>query len=599
MWTKIKQQVNKWQEVLITASCITGLTVVASLTGLFQTVELKAFDQFTRLRPPEAKSSRIVIVTIDEQDLQNYGYPIPDRILAKAIKNLKQQQPRVIGLDLYRNLPQEPGHQELVEVFQSTDNLIGVEKVAGKTVPPPHTLPNEQVGLSDLIVDPDNRVRRALLSVQRNDGTVKLGLGALTALTYLAEENIYLETSADNQPHTYQLGKATIHAFFPNDGGYVRADAGGYQMLLNYRGVEYNFNSYPLSNVVEGNIPNDWAKDRIVFIGSISESVNDRFLTPFSSEASRFPRSTPGVVIHANIASQLLAAALDQRQFIRTVPNYQEWIWIFGWSLIGSTVSWQLIEQKCNQNTPRFGINWLIGSVIAPLVVLIGVSYLLLLEGWWIPVFAPLIATTLSASVIPNYKNYLMSQGAAVDSLTQIANRRHFDVFYPKLWNDSIRTDKPISVILCDVDYFKLYNDNYGHQAGDKCLYQVAQSLNHTIRSSDLVARYGGEEFIIILPNTDQETGFKVGERICQQIRALKIPHQHSFASDIVTISLGLATAYPHNNLTPEMLVKQADDNLYLAKAKGRNNIFTDKQDQTIEDQNQRTITKKNNVNPF
>lgn len=599
MWTKIKQQVNKWQEVLITTSCVTGLTIIGSLTGLFQTIELQAFDQFTRLRPPEAKSPRIVIVTIDEQDLENYGYPIPDRILAQAIKNIKQQQPRVIGLDLYRNLPQEPGHQELVEVFKSSDNLIGVEKVVGKTVAPPHTLPDEQVALSDLMMDSDNKIRRALLSVQKDDGTVKLGLGALTALNYLAEENIYLEYAKDNQPHTYRLGKATIHAFSPNDGGYVRADAGGYQMLLNYRGVEYNFESYSLSSLVEGHIPNNWAKDRIVFIGSISESVNDRFLTPFSGGISRFPRSTPGVVIHANIASQLLAAALDERKFIRTVPDYQEWLWIFGWSLIGSVVSWQLIEQNRNQNTPRFGINWFIGSVIAPSILLIGVSYLALLEGWWIPVFVPLIATILSASVIPNYRNYLMSQRAAVDSLTQIANRRHFDIFYPKLWNDSNRTGQPISVILCDVDYFKLYNDNYGHQAGDKCLYQVAQGISHAIRSTDLVARYGGEEFIIILPNTDQATGFKVGERICQQIRALNIPHQHSFASDIVTISLGLATTYPHNSLTPEMLVKQADDNLYLAKAKGRNNIFTDKQDQTISNNNQGNVMKKNRVNPF
>ena len=576
MWSKIKRQTSKWQEVLITTSCITGLTLVASVAGLFQAIELKAFDQFTRLRPPEPQDSRIVIVTIDEQDLEKYGFPISDQKLSQLLEIIKQQQPRVIGLDIYRNLPQEPGYQDLVKVFESTDNLMGVEKVIGKSVPPPHTLPSAQVGLSDLVIDSDNKVRRALLSVQRDDGRVQLGLGSLTALTYLADDDIYLENVDSAQSNAYQLGKATIKPFTSSDGGYVRADAGGYQMLLNYRGVEYKFLSYSLSDVIEGNTPANWAKNRIVFIGSISESINDRFLTPFSSSSSQFPLSTPGVVIHANIASQLLSAALDGRHLTKVVADYVEWSWLLLWCLIGSVLSWQFLEKNLIKNSFLFWSSLLTVSIIMPSIILIGFSYIIFIYGWWIPVMTPLIGLSLSALAIPNYRNYLISQGATLDNLTQVANRNYFDTFYPKLWNDFQRTGKPLSVILCDVDYFKFYNDNYGHQAGDKCLYQVAQAISKAIRSTDIVARYGGEEFIVILPETDKETGLKVGERICDHIRSLKIPHHYSLANNIVTISGGLATAYPHNSSTSDKLVAQADKCLYTAKAKGRNTIFTE-----------------------
>ena len=159
-----------------------------------------------------------------------------------------------------------------------------------------------------------------------------------------------------------------------------------------------------------------------------------------------------------------------------------------------------------------------------------------------------------------------------------MANRGYFDTFYPSLWNDCQRTGKPISVILCDVDYFKLFNDNYGHQAGDKCLYQVAQAINKAIRSTDTVARYGGEEFIVILPDTDQEIAFQVGKRICHQVRSLQILHKKSLVSNIVTISSGLATIYPHkhSNSSSDDLVANADRALYAAKAQGRNQILTD-----------------------
>jgi diguanylate cyclase (GGDEF)-like protein len=574
MLSKLKQQLKKWQEVLICSSCITVSTLVATATGLFQSAELATFDQFLRLRPAESSDQRIVIVSIDEEDLNNYGFPLTDQKLAQALNHIKQQEPRVIGLDLYRNLPREPGYQDLVTLFNSSDNLIGVEKVIGKQVAPPHTLPPEQVSISDLVVDYDNKVRRSLLSVEREDGRVQLGLGSLVALDYLADEGIYLEPAAEGESYNYKLGKSLIKPFSPNDGGYVRADAGGYQILLNYRGLQDKFSSYSFSDVVEGKIPSNWAKDRIVLIGAVAESLNDRFFTPFSHDSLRnSSHPTAGVIIHANIASQLLAAALDGRKLIQVVPEYLEGVWLFCWCLIGAVVSSQFIEKKIVKNSAVFWLSLFSISIIIPLLGLASLSYLLFLAGWWIPVITPLVGLSLSALTIPSYKHYLLSQVASVDSLTKVPNRRYFDEFYHNLWNNFTDTAKPISLILCDVDHFKLYNDYYGHQAGDKCLYQVAQAIDKAIRSTDLLARYGGEEFVVVLPDTDPEIALKIGERICQQIQSLQIPHAKSLVSNIVTLSGGLATAYPDNGSSASDLIEEADRSLYQAKAQGRNRV--------------------------
>ncbi|MBD0300746.1 MAG: CHASE2 domain-containing protein, partial [Tolypothrix sp. T3-bin4] len=134
MRQKLKRRIWKWRGVLIIAPSVAGLVVAASSLGFFQLWEWVTHDHFFRLRPREPVDTRLVIVTIDESDIQKVGqWPISDAVLAKVIKNLKAQKPRAIGLDLYRDLPVEPGHQALVNVFKSTPNLIGVEKVVGKT----------------------------------------------------------------------------------------------------------------------------------------------------------------------------------------------------------------------------------------------------------------------------------------------------------------------------------------------------------------------------------------------------------------------------------------------------------------------------------
>jgi diguanylate cyclase (GGDEF)-like protein len=160
----------------------------------------------------------------------------------------------------------------------------------------------------------------------------------------------------------------------------------------------------------------------------------------------------------------------------------------------------------------------------------------------------------------------------AIDGLTQVANRRCLDEHLEQEWRRAIREQIPISLVLCDIDFFKNYNDNYGHQDGDLCLQEVAQAISKTTnRPADLVARYGGEEFAIVLPNTDAEGGMNVALRATEIVRSLQLPHAYSKASNYVTISCGVATLFPSQDSQVINLIKSADRALYLAKAEGRN----------------------------
>ncbi|MEM7716107.1 MAG: EAL domain-containing protein [Cyanobacteria bacterium P01_A01_bin.68] len=160
------------------------------------------------------------------------------------------------------------------------------------------------------------------------------------------------------------------------------------------------------------------------------------------------------------------------------------------------------------------------------------------------------------------------------DPLTKVFNRRYFDEKLEKEWKRLQRIPSPLSVIMCDVDCFKSYNDTYGHQTGDECLRMVAESISNTLkRPADCVARYGGEEFIVILPYTPPQGAFKVAEAIRDGVKKLNIPHTASSVSSVVTISLGVAGSIPSRNDNPLSLLEAADQALYLAKAQGRDRV--------------------------
>lgn len=170
--------------------------------------------------------------------------------------------------------------------------------------------------------------------------------------------------------------------------------------------------------------------------------------------------------------------------------------------------------------------------------------------------------------------NQVLKHLVRFDDLTQIANRRWFNEYINQEWQRMRREQTPLSLILCDIDFFKGFNDTYGHQAGDRCLRQVAQAMQSVaMRPSDLVARYGGEEFAIVLPNTTIAGAEKVAARTRTIIKALQIPHTNSSVHTSVTLSLGVASLIPDRALSPERLVTLADKALYQAKRSGRDRV--------------------------
>lgn len=168
----------------------------------------------------------------------------------------------------------------------------------------------------------------------------------------------------------------------------------------------------------------------------------------------------------------------------------------------------------------------------------------------------------------------LLESQVMLDGLTNIPNRRHFDQMLEREWKRALRTHSPLSLVMIDIDFFKRYNDHYGHGMGDECIKQVATSLLHSVsRSSDFVARYGGEEFVAILPHTDNAGAKTIAECLRSHVEALRIPHQASNVFGYVTVSVGSASVIANTEMTPLDLLKLADDKLYLAKKAGRNRV--------------------------
>ncbi|MEH1872912.1 CHASE2 domain-containing protein [Nostoc sp.] len=379
---------------------ITSFITLLRFIGLLQGMEWNMFDRFLQQRPQAGIDSRVVVITIDEPDLQKIGqYPIPDSILVKALNKLKIYQPKLIGLDLYRDLPVEPGYQELVELFKATPNLIGVDKVVGTKVAPPKVLAQlNQVGFSDQVLDGDGKVRRALLTVRSSQtlarspkNQLRQSLGLQLALQYLKAFGITPHPDPENRHHI-QLGKALIVPLQPFDGGYVRADTGGYQILLNYHGTEQNFQSFSITDLLQERIPKEKIQNRIVLIGATAESINDFFQTPYNNRLLGSTKQMPGVFIHANITSQILTAALQGKGMLRTWSEIWESLWILLWSGIGTLIAWRL-------KSPT-QLMFVVTSTGLGLIVF---SYLVFLQGWWIPIIPPLLGLILAPIILPMF----------------------------------------------------------------------------------------------------------------------------------------------------------------------------------------------------
>lgn len=553
----------KYQIPVALGLAIAGSILGGRWLGLFQALELQTFDRMVASRPAEPTDHRIVIVGVSDIDLQALGSnDISDAVMAKLIRRIYAQEPRVIGLDFYRNLPLQPGHAELQTVFRTTPNLIGIQKVISDTAGVPVRgnavlVESDRVAASDILADPDGRVRRALLVPNTETEKPIFSLGLRVALDYLRRLNI---RPADQSP-ILTLNQLRFPPFQHQDGGYVRADSGGYQILLNLRNSVNGFSTVSMTQVLSGTVPADTFKDKIVLIGSTLPGNSDAFYTAYSNRFGLAAKPMYGVELHAQIASQLLSAVLDDRRGIYVFPEALEAVWIAIAVGLGGWIQLGLANERTK-----------LGLTVGLVGGLLGGSYLLLLAGWWFPVVPVAIALGSTVAVMMSYKSRQLRQLSTRDELTQLANRRTFNEMLEREWYRALRSQTALALIICDVDYFKRYNDTYGHPQGDECLRQVAKALRRSaLRSSDLVARYGGEEFVLLLPNTDATGALQVAESARSQLQALHIPHTTSDVAEHVTLSLGLTAIVPNLDIAPSTLLKIADLGLYEAKHNGRN----------------------------
>ena len=231
----------QWRIVSIAIPIVAIVIIVIRFFALLQPLELFAYDAFVSGRVLQPQDERIVIVGIGEEDVEKIGTAlISDQIYAELLEKLLQKEPRAIGLDVYRDVPIPPGTDRLTEVFSSSKKIIGIEKMIGDTreqrvKPSPILKANNQIGFNDVILDEDNKIRRALLALPDKKA---FSLAMYTSLMYLAPENINLNITPKN--NYWQLGETIFVPFESNDGGYANADSGGYQILLRSNGLGIN-----------------------------------------------------------------------------------------------------------------------------------------------------------------------------------------------------------------------------------------------------------------------------------------------------------------------------------------------------------------------
>ncbi|MDJ0515094.1 MAG: CHASE2 domain-containing protein [Trichodesmium sp. MO_231.B1] len=387
----IKHWLLENSRVLITASTSAGIVILFRSLGLLQTWEWALYDNFFRLRPIEPLEPRIVIVGITEADIQKYGYPINDQLLAELLQKLHSLQPRAIGLDIYRDLPQEPGHQKLVTALENIPNIIGIEKIGTDNnlgIKAPSILEQkQQIGFNNFVIDADGKIRRGLLYMHLENGNFRTSFPLKLALNYLKVEGI--KPKPANKPSYLQLGQAVFPPFKINDGAYIRADAGGYQFLANPR-KKGSFHRFTMNDLLSGNISPKLFKDRIILIGYTAISVKDLHIYSYSTRLFTAPQKISGVELQANFLSQILSSALDGRANIKVLPEPVEWLLIIVFSWIGANLSWELLLPK-----KSILITLFIGISIT------GIFYVsFIYGGWWLPVIPPILALTGSASMI-------------------------------------------------------------------------------------------------------------------------------------------------------------------------------------------------------
>jgi adenylate cyclase len=358
-------------------------------TGCLEFLELAAFDGCVALQPKiSSVSPRIVLVGVTENDIRNQGkWPLSDAVLADLLKVISRQNPRAIGVDIFRDIPVPPGHEDLDETLVENPNIIAAMKFGEGGIPGPQILKNtEQLGFNDLLVDPGGIVRRGLLFLDDGE-TIVQSFALRLALLYLQKEGIR-PMGDDSHPEYIRLGPQTIRPFEAEDGPYVHADARGYQFLLDFKEDLKSFPIFSLTSIMNVTIDPGVITDKIVIVGTIAQDAKDFFYTPYSKRLDA-DQNIPGIAVHAHVISQLLRWALGESSPIGTAGKTVEGAWILLWCLLGGALGFLV------RNPWRFSLFAAAGAGLLWLG-----AFFAFLSGFWITVVPPAMGWIGSAIIV-------------------------------------------------------------------------------------------------------------------------------------------------------------------------------------------------------
>jgi CHASE2 domain-containing sensor protein/predicted Ser/Thr protein kinase len=397
--------------MLLTSIVVTSVVVGVRQQGALETWELAASDSLQRLRPIEGADPRLLVITITEADIQAQ-FPrqgsLSDRTLEQLLMVLEQYQPRVIGLDIYRDVPVGAAYPNLTKYLQESDNFIGLCKISDPStnnpgIAPPPELSPEFIGFSDIMSDEDATVRRQLLHLtppSTSPCTTEYAFSLQLALYYFATEGIAPKVTPQGN---LQFGEVVFNRLNANNSGaYKNADLRGYQVLLNYRPyrtvTDIAF-QVSLDDILKNRLTPATKKqlqDRIVLIGvTAPSSVNDYWFTPYSSNQRRFEKQSPGVFIQAQMVSHILSAVLDRRPVLSVWNLWLENLWVAFWSIVGGLLA---LYSK------RILYLGLAASII--LFILGSMCFGLLLQGSLVPLVPPALSLLFTNIIIVIYRNY-------------------------------------------------------------------------------------------------------------------------------------------------------------------------------------------------
>lgn len=564
------------------------------ITSFFEAAENRSFDYRQSLKithKPPIPNKDIVVLAIDDASLESlwdkYGeWPVPRKVFADLIHHIEKDQPQAIIFDLLfiKSMKYEnESDKALIGAMNKYDNIytgmnlddqafdvrqpidlpdrlaFNLKNESNLSLKEKYSYSNCRPILDELI---NGKVHVGLTNVVRSDDGIIRKVAPLfeykekyypylafdAAYDYLAEKESKDLTIDKNKNLTI---KDTVIPF-TEDG----------DVILNWYGQSGTHALYPIYKVLkqadgEKVDENYNFKDKIVIIGTTAVSLHDTKSVPVQESVY------PGVEVHATFFNNML-----DNNFIKQSSDLVDAIIII--AVIG-IVGFIVMSSTST-------VLAVLSSILFAIAYLFISYYAMILYNLWIPLVAPIIAIVLAFALSFLTKYMLKSKDfelqyrlATVDGLTDLYNHRYFQEALAKQVQIAQRYNQVFSLIMIDIDFFKKFNDNYGHQAGDAVLRQVAKILKNNSRTTDIVCRYGGEELCIILPNTSSEEALFNAKRINKAVEEATFDLNNSQKGK-VTISVGVAT-FPDNANSPELLIEHADKGLYYAKEHGRNQV--------------------------